>query len=87
MKATGSVGGKILGLGAQVRFLVYDEDLELTNPIADEVLMKDLAELTGGNTFARKFSSFLEKIAETGLPPKSNKSGRFPCGTIRLRSS
>lgn len=71
IKANGSVGGKLLGLGARARFLVYDEDLELSNPIADSPLMQDIAEITGGQHLRpEQFATFFEKIAEEGLAPE-----------------
>lgn len=71
LRITGTVGGKILGLGTQARFLVYSEDLELTNPIADASLMREIAELTGGlNLRPEQFTGFLQKLSETGLSPQ-----------------
>lgn len=39
---------KSLGIPAEARFVVYDQDLELHNPAADPVLLQELSRLTGG---------------------------------------
>ena len=39
---------KSLGIPAEARFVVYEQDLELHNPAADPVLLQELARLTGG---------------------------------------
>ncbi len=71
IRVTGTLQGKLLGIGSQARFLVYDEDLELSNPIADAPLMQDLAEITGGQHLRpEQLPSFLDKLAETGLSPE-----------------
>jgi len=71
IKVTGSVQGKLLGIGSQARFLVFEEDLELTNPIADASLMQDIAEITGGQHLRpEQFAAFIDKIAEAGLAPE-----------------
>ena len=37
-----------VGAGGRVRFLVYDQDLELHNPAADFALLEEIARITGG---------------------------------------
>jgi uncharacterized membrane protein len=43
-----SANGKDLG-GDTARFLVYQDDRELENPAADHALLRQIAEMTGGN--------------------------------------
>jgi hypothetical protein len=44
--------GNHVGLGAEARFAVIDQDLELHNPAADLALMEDLARITAGAAIA-----------------------------------
>ena len=40
--------GQAIGTGTDVRFIVYDQDLELHNPAADFALLEEIARITGG---------------------------------------
>ena len=45
------------------RFLIYQDDLELDNPSTDLVLLRQLAEATGGTTLApEELPKYLESI-------------------------
>jgi hypothetical protein len=57
-----------VGLGAEVRFLVYDQDLELHNPAADFALLEEIARITGGtNVPPGELAVHLRKLAKLGL--------------------
>ena len=57
-----------VGLGAEVRFLVYDQDLELHNPAADFALLEEIARITGGTTVPPgELAVHLRKLAKLGL--------------------
>jgi hypothetical protein len=67
--ASASRGGQSLG-AAQSRFLVYEQDLELENPVADVSLLQSLASMTGGQSMApEQLQSFLEKFKTTRPDP------------------
>ncbi|MEX2558408.1 MAG: hypothetical protein WD403_00770, partial [Pirellulales bacterium] len=50
---------------AQARFLVFDEDLELSNPAADRGLLESLAAMTSGKTVApEQLSALFDELQE-----------------------
>ncbi len=60
--------GERIGTGADVRFLVYDQDLELHNPAADFALADEVAKITGGtNVPPGELAAHLRKLAKLGL--------------------
>jgi hypothetical protein len=60
--------GQPIGLGADVRFIVYDHDLELHNPAADFALLEEIAKITGGtNIPPGDLASHLKKLSSMGL--------------------
>jgi len=60
--------GEAIGLGADVRFIVYDHDLELHNPAADFALLDEIARITGGTSVpAGELATHLKKLARLGL--------------------
>jgi hypothetical protein len=60
--------GEPVGLGADVRFLVYDQDLELHNPAADLALLDEIAKITGGASVPPgELGTHLKKLARLGL--------------------
>jgi hypothetical protein len=64
-----SRGGENLGT-AQARFLVYEQDLELENPVPDASLLQNLARMTGGEAMtAQDFASFLDRFQLTRPDP------------------
>ncbi|MGQ0634577.1 MAG: glutamine amidotransferase [Planctomycetaceae bacterium] len=63
-----SRGGQAVGLPAEARFIVYEQDLELYNPAADFVLMEELVRITGGSSVApEEFRAYLRRLAHQGL--------------------
>jgi hypothetical protein len=57
-----------IGMGTEVRFLVFDQDLELHNPAADFVLLDEIAKITGGtNVPPGELGAHLKKLARLGL--------------------
>ncbi len=57
-----------IGMGTDVRFIVYDQDLELHNPAADFALMEEIAKITGGTHVAPgDLAAHLKKLARLGL--------------------
>ncbi|MBS0263354.1 MAG: hypothetical protein JSS02_15535 [Planctomycetes bacterium] len=60
--------GEPIGLGTELRFLVYDQDLELHNPAADFALLEDIARITGGATVApHELPAHIKKLSRLGL--------------------
>jgi len=60
--------GVAIGLGTDIRFLVYDQDLELHNPAADFALLEEIAKITGGtNVPAGELAAHLRNLARAGL--------------------
>jgi hypothetical protein len=61
-------GGQSIGMGADVRFIVYDQDLELHNPAADFALLEEIARITGGTSVPQgELSAHLKKLSRLGL--------------------
>lgn len=59
--------GTSLG-SAQARFVVYEQDLELNNPVADFALAEELSKTTGGTTVPpEQLGSFLKRLISSGL--------------------
>jgi hypothetical protein len=57
-----------IGMGTDVRFIVYDQDLELHNPAADFSLLDEIAKITGGtNVPPGELAVHLKKLARLGL--------------------
>jgi hypothetical protein len=57
-----------IGMGTDVRFIVYDQDLELHNPAADFSLLDEIAKITGGtNVPPGELATHLKKLARLGL--------------------
>lgn len=57
-----------VGMGTDVRFIVYDQDLELHNPAADFALLDEIAKITGGtNVPPGELAAHLKKLARLGL--------------------
>ncbi|MGE5195326.1 MAG: glutamine amidotransferase, partial [Deltaproteobacteria bacterium] len=57
-----------VGLGAEARFIVYDQDLELYNPAADFALLEEIAKITGGTAVPPgELAAHLRKLARLGL--------------------
>ncbi len=57
-----------IGTGTDVRFIVYDQDLELHNPAADFALLDEIAKITGGtNVPPGELAAHLKKLARLGL--------------------
>jgi uncharacterized membrane protein len=68
--------GKPLG-GAQMRFMVYEQDLELHNPAADLVLLDELSRITGGTAVPpEQLGKFLKSLIKSGLNPVVTKVSR-----------
>jgi hypothetical protein len=60
--------GESIGLGADVRFIVYDHDLELHNPAADFALLEEIAKITGGASVPPgELAAHLKKLGRLGL--------------------
>jgi hypothetical protein len=60
--------GQPIGMGTDLRFIVYDEDLELHNPAADFGLLEEIARITGGTSVPQgDLSAHLKKLARLGL--------------------
>jgi hypothetical protein len=63
-----SKNGQSIGLGTDVRFIVYDHDLELHNPAADFALLEEIAKITGGTPVPPgELAAHLKKLARLGL--------------------
>jgi hypothetical protein len=57
-----------IGTGTDVRFIVYDQDLELHNPAADFALLDEIAKITGGtNVPPGELAAHLKKLTRLGL--------------------
>ena len=57
-----------IGMGTDVRFIVYDQDLELHNPAADFALLDEIAKITGGTSVPPgELAVHLKKLARLGL--------------------
>lgn len=57
-----------IGLGTDIRFLVYDQDLELHNPAADFALLEEIAKITGGTSVPPgELAAHLRNLARAGL--------------------
>lgn len=55
---------------AKARFLVYEQDLELENPVADATLLASLANMTGGEAMApEQLASFLGRFKNNRPDP------------------
>ena len=60
--------GESIGVGADVRFIAYDHDLELHNPAADFALLDEIARITGGTSVpAGELAAHLKKLGRLGL--------------------
>jgi hypothetical protein len=63
VRVTARKDGKALGLDAVTRFIVDPKDLELDQPNADYSLLKQVAELTGGQLLqAEELDGFLQRV-------------------------
>ncbi|MFO1019264.1 MAG: glutamine amidotransferase [Planctomycetales bacterium] len=79
LKVQRVVNGQKQGLGVQARFLVYEEDLELTNPVADPALMDEIAQVSGGQALrAEQMNDFLASLAKRGLTPQVQQITTIP---------
>jgi hypothetical protein len=65
---TAKKGGEAVGLGTELRFIVYDQDLELHNPAADFTLLEDIARITGGTMVPQtELAPHIKKLSRLGL--------------------
>jgi hypothetical protein len=61
-------GGQSIGLPAESRFIVYEQDLELHNPAADFTLLDEISRITGGTTVPpEELGAHLRRRAREGL--------------------
>lgn len=68
VRVEASKNGQPVGLGAESRFLVFEQDLEMHNPAADFVLMEEIARITGGAVVAPEdLANHLRKLLKQGL--------------------
>ena len=71
--------GKLLGFGAQARFLVYEQDLELHNPAADAALLDEISRITGGaHVPSEQLAEFLRKLRRQRINPEISKTRTAP---------
>jgi len=71
-------GGQSIGLGADARFIVFDQDLELHNPAADFALLEEISRITGGTGVPPgDLSAHLKKLARLGLNVEVTRISRI----------
>ncbi|MFN0053612.1 MAG: hypothetical protein ACKV0T_15645, partial [Planctomycetales bacterium] len=64
---TGKRKGHLYGQPSQQRFVVYEEDLELTNPAADPTLLEEVSRITLGKQIPpEQLPSFLKELLKSG---------------------
>src|SRR5262249_3194205 len=57
-----------IATGAEARFIVYEQDLELHNPAADLALLEEIAKITSGTMIPQgELAAHLRKLARLGL--------------------
>ncbi len=60
--------GQSVGMPAEARFIVYEQDLELHNPAADPGLLAELSRITGGTSVAPdKLGDHLKRLKREAL--------------------
>jgi hypothetical protein len=60
--------GQSIGVPAEARFIVYEQDLELHNPAADFTLLDEISRITGGVTVPpEELGAHLRRLAQQGL--------------------
>jgi hypothetical protein len=60
--------GAHVGMGADARFLIYEQDLELYNPASDPALMEEIARITGGVAVApEELAAHVKRMASQPL--------------------
>ncbi|MFN0055818.1 MAG: glutamine amidotransferase, partial [Planctomycetales bacterium] len=60
--------GQSIGLPAEARFVVFEQDLELHNPAADSALMEEISRITGGVAVPpEELGAHLRRLAQQGL--------------------
>lgn len=63
-----SKGGNSIGLPAEARFVVYEQDLELHNPAADIPFLEELTRITGGAMIPpEELGAHLRRLGQQGL--------------------
>lgn len=68
VRVEASKEGLPIGLPAEARFVVYDQDLELHNPAADFTLLEEIARITGGSSVPpEELGAHLRHLARQGL--------------------
>lgn len=68
VRVDASKEGKPIGFTAESRFIVYEQDLELTNPAADLALLDEIARITGGvQVPPEQLATHLRKLLKSGL--------------------
>jgi len=73
-----SRNGQPIGFGTQVRFIVYEQDLELQNPAADMALLEEISKVTGGTHIPpEQLGTFLRELIREGLKARVQKIRRL----------
>ena len=73
-----SAARQSIGLGAEARFIVFDQDLELHNPAADFALLEEISRITGGTGVPPgDLSAHLKKLARLGLNVEVTRISRI----------
>lgn len=68
VRVDASKEGKPIGFTAESRFIVYEQDLELTNPAADLALLDEISRITGGvQVPPEQLAAHLRKLLNSGL--------------------
>ncbi|HLJ12525.1 MAG TPA: glutamine amidotransferase [Planctomycetaceae bacterium] len=63
-----SKDGQPIGTGAEARFIIYDQDLELHNPAADFALLEEISKITGGMAVPPgELDAHLKRLSRLGL--------------------
>jgi hypothetical protein len=76
VRVEGAHNGQPLG-GAQMRFMVYEQDLELHNPAADLALLEEISKITGGTAVPpEQLGKLLKSLIKSGLNPEVKKVSR-----------
>jgi hypothetical protein len=71
--------GKPIGFTAESRFIVFEQDLELTNPAADLALLDEIARMTGGvQVPPEQLAAHLRKLLKSGLNAEVTELRRIP---------
>ena len=78
VRVSATKAGQAIGLPAESRFIVFEQDLELYNPAADPVLLEEISHITGGVSVPpEELAHHLARLARQGLSLEVTQTRRL----------